>query len=72
MVLPVTSVILTAVGDVLIGLAVLRVHMVLSHEKVVDKEVIEQMHTEKVLVILGIIFIFIGLVMNIAYMITSN
>lgn len=59
--------ILTAVGDILIGLAVFKVHEKLSEERKIDKEVLKEMRSEKKFVITGIAFIILGLVIDSYY-----
>jgi hypothetical protein len=67
MLLPISSTIFTAVGDILIGVSILRVHLALSRERSVDELVIDEVKDEKLLVILGIVFICLGLFLDILF-----
>ena len=68
MILAVVSIIMTAVGDIMIGIAVLRVHIVLSKEGRVDEEVIQEVRDEQRLIFVAIILILLGLLLNIVYL----
>lgn len=57
----------TALGDILIGVSVIRVHSKLSKEKRIDKEVVDEVKEEKWYVFFGILFIIIGFVFNLLY-----
>ena len=67
MIINLISIILTAIGDILIGLSVLQVHTKLSKERRVDRKVIEEIKDEKQFVITGVIFIALGLILKIIY-----
>ena len=63
--LGVFGLILTAIGDILIGISVLQVHSALSKEKKIDEEVIDEVRTEKHFVFVGIVMIVVGFILNI-------
>jgi len=63
-ILLISPAVLTAVGDILIGLAIFKVHEKLEKEKKVDKEVIREMHHEKKYVIIGVVLILFGLALD--------
>ena len=52
------------IGKILIGVSVLFVHNRVSIEKKIDKYVLKEMKREKLIAILGIIFISIGYVLH--------
>ena len=59
---------MTAVGDIMIGIAVLRVHIALSKERRVDDAVIQEVKEEQRLIFVAIMLILCGLILNIIYM----
>ncbi|MFC1722315.1 hypothetical protein ACFL0C_01560 [Patescibacteria group bacterium] len=61
----VLGLILTAVGDILIGISVLQVHSALSKEKMVDEEVMREVREEKHYVFAGIVLILVGFILNV-------
>ena len=63
--LEVISAVLTASGDILIGISILKVHEKFSKERRVDDEVIEEIKDEHTYVYSGILLIFAGLLMQI-------
>lgn len=67
MLLPISSAILTALGDILIGIAVLRVHTTLSKERKIDDLVVEEVKDERLIVILGIMSISAGLLLDVVF-----
>ena len=68
--MPVTEIIqilaltLEFIGTVLIGIAVLRVHMKIRHEHKIDKKVLRSIKKERRLTIGGLILITIGFILN--------
>ncbi len=68
MILAIISIIMTAVGDIMIGIAVLRVHIALSKERRVDDAVIQEVKEEQRLIFVAIMLILCGLILNIIYM----
>ena len=59
--------VLTAIGEIMIGISVLKVHEKLSKEKRVDEEVVEEVRDEHKFVFAGIAFIAAGLLTEIVY-----
>ncbi|MBI4036344.1 hypothetical protein HY386_00500 [Candidatus Daviesbacteria bacterium] len=52
--------ILTTIGELLIGISVLRVHIRIKKERKIDKPVLSEIKHEVWLVLIGIIFIVAG------------
>lgn len=64
--------ILTAIGDILIGLAVYKVHEKLQEERRIDMEVVREVNHEKRLVIVGVTLILFGLVLDSIYKVNKG
>lgn len=62
----VLGLILTAIGDILIALGVLRVHSSISHEGKIDDMVVKNVKLEKTIIIMGIFFIILGFFVQIS------
>lgn len=54
-------------GKIIIGSAVLLVHLKIFEERKIDKAVLSSIRTEHILTILGIILIIVGYVMEVAF-----
>ncbi len=59
------SIIFEYTATVFIGLSVLRVHMHLGREKKIDKAVIQDIKSERVHTILGLVMITLGFILKI-------
>lgn len=51
---------LDVVGKILLAVSILLVHGRIKQEKKIDKHIIKEMEVEKIMVIIGIIFIIFG------------
>lgn len=56
---------LDLIGKILIGVAVIRVHGILRHEKKFDKKVMKSIKKEKWWTYLGILFLILGWLMHV-------
>jgi uncharacterized membrane protein YidH (DUF202 family) len=63
--MPIIGSTLTLIGDVLIGIAVLRVHTKLTKEHKIDKKIFKQIHQEKIITYIGIFLLILGYILNI-------
>lgn len=55
------------VGKVLLGITVIRVHSKIVSEHKIDKAVFKEMHKEKILAILGIVFMVVGYILEVMF-----
>jgi len=58
---------LDLIGKILIGVAVIRVHSKVWHEKRIDKKVLRSIKRERWWTYLGILFIIIGWLLHVSF-----
>jgi len=63
----ITGITLGMIGKVLLGVAVIRVHMHVAHEHKIDRDVVRAIRRERTTSIIAILFIIAGYVLEVVH-----